>query len=354
MNVLSQLTVIVLTFNRYDKLLRLLKYADAFGCSFPFFILDSSSQLMEGDEISKRIRRQNIQYVKYDSSMHPVDKICDGLARVTTPYVVFWADDDFLILEALKLGIEFLEKNRDFALVNGQNAKFAIEPQNGKELAPNAFCHYGSRGIYENTASQRLLNHLTCYSVTAYSIHRTEVIRRSMSLCRENHFGYYFSEIVPSALSVIQGKAKKLEQLYMIKEDHPQNSSWNNPLQIHNPFDWVTSSTFALDCQKMIQILGEEIVQVDGINREEAKENAKKAIWNFLAKRMSDGFKSEFRSKSKIRKELKKNKTLHSLWMYLRSFSWREQDRFLLPALKRKSSPYHRDFQAVYQWIAQE
>ena len=46
-------------------------------------------------------------------------KLAYGVEQVTTPYMVFAADDDFLLHDALTESVEFLEANPDYGMCHG-------------------------------------------------------------------------------------------------------------------------------------------------------------------------------------------------------------------------------------------
>ncbi|MDO8527215.1 MAG: TIGR00180 family glycosyltransferase [Deltaproteobacteria bacterium] len=294
-----------------------------------------------------------MRYCRYDSRLSLMEKTREGVKQVTTPYAVFWADDDFMVPRTFESAVQFLDENPDYGLAHGKCGMFNVE-ENGTQFPSNAFSFYRQGENFGETASERLLNHLGSYFVTFYSIHRTEILKKSIQLCKNFQWDYHFEELVPSCLSILYGKVKTVDGLYMLRERHADAGAWTKSQNMRDVFDWVINPTFAQNWEKMETCLGGEISKIDGIPLDEAKEIVKKAFWKRLAIVMNKKLKPATQSKSTMRQVLKKNKMLHALWMALRSFSWREQDRFLLPALQRKTSPYYQDFQAVYQCLVQD
>lgn len=346
----TKLTVLILTYNRYPRLIRLLKYIDSLKITFDIYVLDSSSEPHDFSEIEFYLKRNLIRYFRFEPSTNVIEKICKGLKVVTAPYTVIWADDDFMIPGTFEIGMQFLDQNKDYCFVHGQGAIF----QKVDGFFPlNSFSYYHQRNIVETSAVKRFINHLNNYTCIFYSLYRTELLRRSMELCWEYQFSFNFDEIVPGCIAVIHGKGKKFDKLYFIRERHENIAALRHEQLTGESdyFDWVTSPVFAKDSTRMIQVLADEISKIDRISVEESKEIVTQAFWKYLANGLNKKWKDKYGSQTKWRTQLRKIKALHSLWMGLRSLSRREQDRFLLPALKRKSSPYHRDFQSVYRWM---
>ena len=177
----EKLTIFILTYNRYPRLIRALKYVDSVGSPYRIYVLDSSRPHMSLTKYDAVLKRNNITHLLFDCELHPFEKIQQALKYVTTPYVVLWADDDFMVLPALKEGIKFLESKHDYNLVHGQACLFSMdyEKAGGKVTGISP---YPQREITDDTAAKRLLNHLGCYTTTYYSIHRKENYQRIVEL----------------------------------------------------------------------------------------------------------------------------------------------------------------------------
>ena len=115
---LTNYTIIIITFNRYPFLLRLLKFYDNYDHDFHFLILDSSNDELD-DELKSYLDRENLSYNKYDSSIFFADKIAEGCTHITTPFSVLCADDDFLIPSGIQASKNYLLEHTDYASVHG-------------------------------------------------------------------------------------------------------------------------------------------------------------------------------------------------------------------------------------------
>jgi hypothetical protein len=128
---------------------------------------------------------------------------------------------------------------------------------------------------------------------------------------------FRFGELLPSCLSVIQGKAKKLDCLYMVRQSNPVSEA-------HNPkgysiYGWIAETDWSDHYKHFRYCLAEELSRYDSISMEEAKHIVKYGLWLYLATVM---------------------------------FNPQEQnDQLSLPAILRPSSFFHVDFMPVYRSI---
>ena len=130
------------------------------------------------------------------------------------------ADDDFLVPDALSKCVIFLEKNRDYAAAHGLGIILGLG-YNGA-YGPVVNCEYYPQPVIEaESASQRLDDHLCDYHVTLLSVHRIESLRamfRDLHSLKDNQFG----ELLSCCISVILGKSKELDCLYVVRQNHTQ------------------------------------------------------------------------------------------------------------------------------------
>lgn len=368
----EKLTILILTYNRYYHLMRLMRYIDSVKSPFKIGILDSSSEPVDvnEDEFQQLIERNNICWTKYDPNIHPVQKIIEGLKTVRTPYVVLWADDDFLIPHSLEKGVAFLEKNRDFSIVHGQSGLYVMQSSSDK-VKISSLGYYAQRSIDNRFAAERLINHLSSYSVTFYSIHRTEDMKNNFNLCRSYEIGLKFDELMLSCLSIIQGKTMKMNCLYMLRERHESIDAWskfiahktnqcNYGTKKNDFFDMIVGEEFNKNYKKFSDCLSEELIKQDGIKKDEAVAAVKQAYWAYLSKGLILTYQRRFAEKgltTRIKRSLKRFPfvvgRLLPIWQAVRYMRYKifSSDRMALPALLSSASPYYNDFLPIYRAI---
>lgn len=353
------LTIVVMTYNRYSQLLRLLRYAVSVQSPYPMVVLDSSSDTAPG-ELPKWLRAAGAQYRTSDTTIPPMHKLRDGLSRVSTPYVVQWADDDFLVPGSLAQGVQWLASHPDYSVAHGHGALFLME-ESGDRLVP-ACMPYWQRAILQDTAVQRLRDQLGHHSVLNYSIHHTADLMRHVELCCRYEFGYTWAELVLGALAVIQGKAMKMDRLYLVKEAHAGTDAWWAWLRrveqagralAPDVFDWVTEESFPSKYAAFRDCLAGALSQQDGIAFDQAQGLVKEACWsyvaNVLAKKRPRREEAQRRTlRARVRAAARQVPAARSAWRMVQSWLSR-YDQMCLPALLRHSSPYHDDFMPIYQ-----
>ena len=70
----KDITIVIITYNRYPFLIRLLQYYEKFKYGFHYLILDSSHDVMN-DEMKSYLKMKNVTYRKYDPSIFFTAKI---------------------------------------------------------------------------------------------------------------------------------------------------------------------------------------------------------------------------------------------------------------------------------------
>ena len=75
---LHNLTIVIITFNRYCFLKRLLSFYQSFETNVNILVLDSSSDEIKDKELIKQLNQPNITWKKYDKKIFFANKISEG------------------------------------------------------------------------------------------------------------------------------------------------------------------------------------------------------------------------------------------------------------------------------------
>ena len=118
---IERLTILIPTMNRPGFLSRILSYYHGLKCTI--IVADSSD--LRHPSVEKD--HPQVQYLLYERASFK-HKILDAASRIITPYFLICGDDDFVLIDAIKRGLDFLEKNPQFAAVQGQQGNFYFEP----------------------------------------------------------------------------------------------------------------------------------------------------------------------------------------------------------------------------------
>ncbi len=354
---MASLTILIITFNRYPRLRRLLKYISSIRVPYEIHVLDSSSDLPPTGELETLLNHPGIRYQKFEATLPPIAKVSEGLGRVKTPYVVVWADDDFMVPRSLEEGARFLEGHSDYSIVHGESALFRLESE-GPRNEIRWIEPYPQRSLTHETASERLRTHLSrSYSVVFYSIHRTENLKKNMDLCRNLEFSYGWGELLSGSLSVVQGKTKKLNQLYMLREVHSGMDTWNLTGKKFSRLSWITEPDFSAKYQQFHQHLSAELSSRDGIGPDQAQEIVEQSFWLYLANAILKGWgrssaQGRVMLSQRLREAARHVPVLRRVWYPIRRFLPRMEPELSLQALRRSRNRYHVEFQPIEQAVA--
>lgn len=368
----DRLTIIVPTYNRSGFLLRLLRYYRSCGAPFPLVLLDSSSDTADHPELEPLIHVPPVTYLKYEPGILPTAKLDDGVHRVTTPYVVLWADDDLMVPRTLEAAVGFLDAHPDFSVVHGYSGLFQVTNVNGRPVL-SALQPYSQRSYTEGRAAQRLLQYLQGNTGVVYSVHRTPNLRHNFEQCRVHEFGYtdpvetlrrrihrsdIWVEQLLTCLSVIQGKVQRLDGLYMMRERHAGIDSWEENHQDCDLFDWVTSASFSSASAKFCACLGDALARQDGLSPSEARAVVKQAFWAGLANGLSRKWQARYGQNGvpgggRLREAARRIPGVRGAYRAVRSRLLGRERTISLEALLHRSSRYYADFMPMYHAVVE-
>jgi glycosyltransferase domain-containing protein len=347
------LSIVIPTRNRGLFLHRLLSYCKGQDLQEPILIADSSDENHQShvkEAVDAVAGHLNIQAKYYDPKLGLAAKLGYIFELVRTDLVVLGADDDFFTIRGLRQAAGFLQQNPEYSLAHGRAVTFELRPGPvyGSRLA---VANYSQRSVEKSTAADRLVDHLAHYSTTWYSVHRTAHLRENMRAVAELDMEpVSFSELLPSCLSVIQGKVKKLEVLFAVRQVHIDTER-----RVPDPFDWIANPSWAGQFSRFKHRVAEELQRHDKIGIDVAQEVVKQAFWAYLSRHLTSKWRARYaRRDTAERLQLKKILAqrapgLVEAWQKGRSFLPGEHNQMLLPSLLRPSSPYHRDFMPIYR-----
>nr|WP_320161286.1 TIGR00180 family glycosyltransferase [uncultured Methanoregula sp.] len=295
------LTVIIPTKNRSAFLRRLLIYYAATGFDYKIIIADSSekSHLDHNIETINTVNSKlDISHELYEDTIVFKEKIFQSLSRINTPYVVIGADDDFFVPNTIELAINFLENNSDYSLISGEPLIFYLD--SSKSHGRIQFLGgYPQNSIEDDDPCSRLIKHLSNVTSTWYSIYRTQHLMEYWKIMRLSNFDTIFIELVPSCLSMIQGKFKKLDNLYMVRQ-------YNAPREyslIDSKIEWASDPSFESQFILFREKLCEYLLMKCNMDMNTAKKEVNKAFLLFILPTLYGEYKQEMKKLRTIKKD---------------------------------------------------
>ena len=221
----NDITIVIITYNRYPFLIRLLKFYQKYEYLFHILILDSSSDDLD-DEMKSYLKMKNVTYRKYDPSIFFTEKISDGCQSIKTRFAVLCADDDFLIPSSIITSRDFLLKNEDYASAHGlyfNHTSFEKAQKTGFSIGP---LYSQGKSVKDDSSVQRFNKYMFVKVGInpLYAVHRTNFFQLIWKETSKYVSDWGLSEIFPCALSLIYGKMKVLPVFYASRQ--PNTYSW--------------------------------------------------------------------------------------------------------------------------------
>ncbi len=214
----DDITIVIPTFNRCRYFLRVLDYYNTYTPGVRIIVADSSrdEEAESNRAIASSFGGLNILYLGYHPDINGVHKMLEMSSHVETPYVVFCADDDFVIPNGIIESKRFLEKNPDYTTAHGHYIQFKTE-QHGTKFWWNAIYPYDSNT--SSDAVRRFMKHFSNYSIpTFYAVHRAEFLQMIFSEDLKYATDVRFGELLPTMLTSIYGKMKHLDVFYSARD----------------------------------------------------------------------------------------------------------------------------------------
>ncbi len=344
----DMLTVVIPTRNRPHFFARLLAYYRDRCFESRIVFADSSDPefITKTRQAVSAFGGLNIDHRLYNPDASYASKISDTLGIVDTPFTALGADDDFLIPSGVSRAVQFLQEHSDYALAHGDALAFELE--SGAVFGPvEKVNRYEQRTIDQSTAIERLTNHFSDYSTTYYSVHRTEELRQNFLKRIESETDLYFGELLPSALSLIQGKAKKLDGLYIARQGFVVKD-----YEVLDVFDWIASPGWGEQYGRFRDCLAKELNERETLEIREARKLIKEVFVHYLSGVLKPS-QTGTAARSALRPALRAIPGVRPVVQALRSLDPSRRNEINLPALLSSSSPYHADFMPIYRAITE-
>ena len=349
------LGIIIPTLNRSDYVVRQLYYYASVNCPYTIYLGDSSNA-HHLEAVLSAIERLKNRIKIVHTVIAPgiaAHAVCKELADVVQEkYIAYIGDDDFLVPNSIGKCIEFLEANPEYVSAQGKGAIFSLYGRAYGEI--KGMGPYHLKGCEIEIPNQRLSNFLNSYWVLEFSVNRTEYYRQ-MCDCRDTQSAGFISngaitEILIGCLSLIRGKSKSLNCLYLLRQggDHrntPIHQSFID--QIIHP-DWTPSLQIFRD--KVIEAL----VQKEDITKEAASEIVKHAISSYFLNALNKKQQGQNSFKKEIIVFLQKIKKIpgaKALYNQVRRKIPVFQNDISLVKLLSPASPYNDEFLPLFRTI---
>ncbi len=204
---LDLVTLIIPTKNRHYYLARILEYYSNSGLKI--IIADAST-----NRYNKKIP-SNSTYYHYPDIPY-CDKLDDVFKKVNTPYSLFCADDDFILIDAITKCVSFLKANKSYSSAQG-NYVFYNYSQKQFFYTP-AYTGAIGADLNDESPSKRISTYNKTPIQLYYCVHRTETLKYVFSNASKKIKNLNLVELLIGYCSVIFGKHKVLPIFYSQRE----------------------------------------------------------------------------------------------------------------------------------------
>jgi len=210
---LEHVTVIIPAHNRPDRLRRLLAYYSRTNIRI---LVPDSSDLPFAD----LAEYPNIVY-RHQPKQHFLLKIKEILPLINTPYVLYCADDDFTIPEAIAHMTDFLDNHPDYCSAQGHYLTFT--PQKKKVVFYPRYIRYFDKQVTADTPRERLLQEKDMYASLLYAVIRADAFKKMYEKCFDDKGKLRFQNLFLAEeyfnhAALILGKYITLPYFYSARE----------------------------------------------------------------------------------------------------------------------------------------
>ena len=202
---------------RYPYLYRFLNYYKSWNYPFSIVILNSCPSEIDENLFGQFLKDEKIVHYKFDHSIRFELKLIEGLSKITTDYCAICSEDDFITVRGIAESFFFLEKNADYSAAMGKGIAFKVDKSHSEikwELL-----YESVKSIEHEDAVERLSYYFANYRIPVYfALYRTPILRTIWQKTIVHTRDYRFGELLPALLTVIDGKIRISDVMYIARE----------------------------------------------------------------------------------------------------------------------------------------
>lgn len=206
----AQLTLVVLTHDRPAALRRALQYYSS--SSARVLVLDAS--LQSAAAIAALFPQVDYRHVPQFAETGIQSRIAYGVTQVTTPFMAFVGDDDFLVHDALGQSVAFLAANPDYGLCHGYCLMYQAH---GDKVEYFRRDKKGPEDFAAGNAGERVLSFMNHYIPPFYAVTRTALLQQWFAALAHGISGE-LQEFGHAYFMLSAAKARVLPIPYVVRE----------------------------------------------------------------------------------------------------------------------------------------
>jgi len=278
MSNLSELTLIVPTYNRKDYALRQM----CFWSDSPatMHVLDGTNRFIDKERLRGLGKNIHYHHMPYSTQ----ERLGKAIDLIDTEYVMFLCDDEFYIPSSLCHCIETLKARKELVACMGRCLGFYFLPS-GIVVKPMYVEMKGHR-IEAETTRERMIAQMNPYvSSTFFSVMHSDVWKRSIGIVAEEKHAItlvYANELQFELATCYQGKSVVIEDLMWLR------NMYNKPINFkgHNrklQFDeWLKDPRYVDEVSFFYENTASELAKIDGAEKETVLADFKSSVEAYL------------------------------------------------------------------------
>ncbi len=207
---LSTVTIVIPTHNRHGYLKRSIEFYSKKGINV--IIVDSTLQTYP-----ENLRNTSIDYYHLPGMPMP-QKLSFAMDKVGSKFVVFCADDDFILLSSVETCIKFLNSNSDFTSAQGNSITYKKNRKYKWGIEFNPLYDIPELEISSSNAFDRLSKLFHPYRTIFSAVHYTKIMREAYRDIDPGVKNLFLNEYITAIIPIINGKHIELPLLYQVRE----------------------------------------------------------------------------------------------------------------------------------------
>ena len=317
---MTDLTIILFLKDRHEFNERFFRYYEKNGSKYNLIISDGSKKKIDKKNLKIINSSKKIKYIKFSEDLNYnkyYKKIFSTLKVVKTKFVLFAANDDFIIYKNLPKLLNFLKYNDNYAGAGGTVIGFELKIINEKKYLKNIQTIYKQKNKLEDFNKQkRVLYLLNNYSdIPRMSIMKTKVLINSYRYSSKIFNNIELKDHFTALYNLSQGRIKMYREPIIFHENQINSEGNKRPQAYINSlhqenyidevflFDKILSKSIKLKKLKIFKIYLRNFFETISNGFELKRKMGMNAIIKLLLKKTKRKFK--FDKLKKIEKSSK-------------------------------------------------
>jgi glycosyltransferase domain-containing protein len=229
---MKNLTILLPVKDRPYFTLRVMRYFDYINCPYRVIIGDGSCDERVSTLLSLyRFNNLVFTYKRYDADTSYkkfLEKVDDMISHVTTDYVAWACDDDFMNFEELETGLAFLSRNKDYSFYSGKVVNFELRggsPEKGEGSLVLGSDVYSMRESIDGDLKERFGNFNSLRSWD-FGIHKTPDLKKIFSVCIAAEVSHYYDmDVVAKCIILLSGKVYTSYKVGVLRQHNTPDSA---------------------------------------------------------------------------------------------------------------------------------